>query len=48
LRLLAMYLGSAFGSFAVAVAVAAVFAAALVGLMALPTAEVMIAYAPGA
>ena len=48
LRLLAAYLGSAFGSFAVAVTVAAVFAAGLVTFLALPVAEVMIAYAPGA
>ena len=48
LRLLANYVGAAFGSFAVAVAVAAIFAAALVGFLALPVAEVMIAYAPGA
>jgi len=48
LRLLAHFLGAAFGSFAVAVAVTAVFAAGLVGILALPIAEVMIAYAPGA
>ena len=48
LRLLAAFIGAAFGSFAVAVAVTAVFAAALVGILALPVGEVMIAYAPGA
>lgn len=48
LRLLAHFLGAAFGSFAVAVAVTAAFAAILVGILALPVAEVMIAYAPGA
>ena len=48
LRLLAHFIGAAFGSFAVAVAVTAIFAAVLVGILALPVAEVMIAYAPGA
>ncbi len=48
LRLLANFIGAAFGSFAVAIAVAAVFAAGLVGILALPIGEVMIAYAPGA
>ena len=48
LRLMVNFLGSAFGSFAVAVVVAALFAAGLVGILALPVAEVMIAYAPGA
>ena len=48
LRLLANFIGAAFGSFAVAVAIAAVFAAGLVGILALPIGEVMIAYAPGA
>jgi membrane AbrB-like protein len=48
LRLLAHFLGAAFGSFAVAVAVTAVFAVGLVGILSLPVAEVMIAYAPGA
>ena len=48
LRLLADFIGAAFGSFAVAVAVTAVFAAALVGVLGLPIGEVMIAYAPGA
>ena len=48
LRMLAHFIGAAFGSFAVAVAVTAVFAAGLVGILALPIGEVMIAYAPGA
>ena len=48
LRLLANFIGAAFGSFAVAVTVTAAFAAALVGILALPIGEVMIAYAPGA
>jgi len=48
LRLLLHFIGAAFGSFAVAVAITAVFAAGLVSLLSLPTAEVMIAYAPGA
>jgi membrane AbrB-like protein len=48
LRLLLHFIGAAFGSFAVALAIAVVFAAGLVGIMGLPTAEVMIAYAPGA
>lgn len=48
LRLLANFIGAAFGSFAVAVAVTAAFAVGLVGILALPIGEVMIAYAPGA
>ena len=48
LRLLVHFIGAAFGSFAVAVVITAVFAAGLVGILSLPTAEVMIAYAPGA
>jgi membrane AbrB-like protein len=48
LRMLLHYLGAAFGSFAMAVAIAAVFAALLVQMVTLPLAEVMIAYAPGA
>jgi membrane AbrB-like protein len=48
LRLLLHFIGAAFGSFAVAVAITAAFAAGLVGILALPIAEVMIAYAPGA
>ena len=48
LRLLVNFIGAAFGSFAVAVAIAALFAVGLVEILSLPTAEVMIAYAPGA
>ena len=48
LRLLAHFMGAAVGSFAVAVVIAALFAAALLAMVPLPTAEVMIAYAPGA
>ena len=48
LRMLLHYLGAAFGSFAAALIITAIFAAGLVGLLALPVAEVMIAYAPGA
>jgi membrane AbrB-like protein len=48
LRLLAKFIGAAFGSFAVAVMISALFAAGLVGILTLPVAEVMIAYAPGA
>ena len=48
MRMLLHFIGAAFGSFAVAVAITAVFAAALVGILHLPVAEVMIAYAPGA
>jgi membrane AbrB-like protein len=48
LRMLLHFTGAAFGSFAVAVAITAVFAAGLVGILGLPVAEVMIAYAPGA
>ena len=47
-RLLLHYLGAAFGSFATAVVITAVFAALLVQMVTLPLAEVMIAYAPGA
>jgi membrane AbrB-like protein len=47
LRLLLRYLGAGFGSFAVALTIAAVFASALVAYFALPAAEVMIAFAPG-
>ena len=48
LRLLAHFIGAALGSFAVAAVIAALFAAALLAMLPLPTAEVMIAYAPGA
>lgn len=47
LRLFAHFIGAAFGSFAVAVAIAAVFGAVVIKMMALPVAEVMIAFAPG-
>ena len=47
-RMLLHYLGAAFGSFAIALTVTAMLAAGLVGLLALPVAEVMIAFAPGA
>ncbi len=46
-RLLLHYVAAAFGSFAVAVTITAIFAVGLVGILALPIAEVMIAYAPG-
>lgn len=48
LRMLLHYVGAAFGSFATAVAITAIFAAVLVQMVTLPLAEVMIAYAPGA
>jgi membrane AbrB-like protein len=48
IRMLLHFIGAAFGSFAVAVAITAVFAAILVGILHLPIGEVMIAYAPGA
>src|SRR5215475_4288900 len=47
LRLLLNFVGAAFGSFAVSVSIAAVFAAALISLLSLRAAEVMIAFAPG-
>ena len=47
LKLLARFVAAAFGSFAVAVAVAALFAAGLVTMVSVPLAEVMIAFAPG-
>jgi uncharacterized membrane protein AbrB (regulator of aidB expression) len=47
LRLFARFIGAAFGSFTVAVAIAAAFGAAVIKIMALPVAEVMIAFAPG-
>jgi membrane AbrB-like protein len=47
LRLLAHYLAAAFGSFAVAVGIAAVFAGGLIAVLSLPVADVMIAFAPG-
>jgi uncharacterized protein len=48
LRLLVHFIGAAFGSFAVAVTITAIFAVVLVEILGLPIAEVMIAYAPGA
>lgn len=48
LRMLLHYVGAAFGSFATALAITAVFAAILVQVLTVPLAEVMIAYAPGA
>jgi membrane AbrB-like protein len=46
-RLFVTYLGAAFGSFGVAVVIAALFATALLTLIKLPISEVMIAFAPG-
>ncbi len=48
LKLLLTFTGAAFGSFAVSVAIVVVFALFLVEILGLPTAEVLIAYAPGA
>src|SRR5215475_10381208 len=48
LRLLLNFVGAAFGSFAVSVSIAAVFAAVLMSVSSLRAAEVMIAFAPGA
>lgn len=47
LRMLVNFLGAAFGSFAVAVAIAASFGAVLVAVLSINVAEVMIAFAPG-
>lgn len=47
LRLLLDFIGAAFGSFAVALAVTAVFVGVLLMFVKVPVAEVMIAYAPG-
>jgi uncharacterized protein len=47
MRLLLNFIGAAFGSFAVAVTIAAVFAAGLISVLSLRAAEVMIAFAPG-
>jgi len=47
LRLLADFLGAAFGSFVLSVTIAAAFAAVLLDIFPLPVPEVMIAYAPG-
>jgi membrane AbrB-like protein len=46
-RMLLNFVAAAFGSFAVAVAISAVFAAILISLLSLRVAEVMIAFAPG-
>lgn len=48
LRMLLHYVGAAFGSFATALVITAIFAGALVQVLTVPLAEVMIAYAPGA
>jgi membrane AbrB-like protein len=47
LRLLLNFVAAAFGSFAVAVAVAALFAGVLIRVLSLHVADVMIAFAPG-
>lgn len=47
-RMLLNFAAAAFGSFAVAVAISAVFAAVLISMLSLRAAEVMIAFAPGA
>jgi uncharacterized protein len=47
LRMLLNFVGAAFGSFAVAVTIAAAFAAVLISVLSLRAAEVMIAFAPG-
>ncbi len=47
LRLLLNFIAAAFGSFAVAVTIAAVFGAGLISVLSLRIAEVMIAFAPG-
>ena len=48
LSLMIKFIGAAFGSFAVAVAIAALFAVGLISVLSLRTADVMIAFAPGA
>jgi len=48
LRLLVQYLGAGLGSFAVAIAVVAVFAWSAIGLMAFRIPDVVVSYAPGA
>lgn len=48
LRLLMNFVAAAFGSFAVAVMISAVFSVILISLLSLRVAEVMIAFAPGA
>jgi membrane AbrB-like protein len=47
-RMLMNFFAAAFGSFAVAVAISAIFAALLISMLSLRAAEVMIAFAPGA
>jgi membrane AbrB-like protein len=47
LRMLLNFVGAAFGSFAVAVTIAAAFAAVLISVLSLRAAEVMVAFAPG-
>ena len=47
MRLFMHFIGAAFGSFAVALTIAAGFGAIVIKLMALPVSEVMIAFAPG-
>jgi membrane AbrB-like protein len=47
-RMLAGYLGAAFGSFAVAIAVASGFVLVLTSVAPLPIADVVVAFAPGA
>ncbi len=47
LRLLSSYLGAAFGSIAVLLVIAGLFAAAVISVFALPAADVTIAFAPG-
>jgi uncharacterized membrane protein AbrB (regulator of aidB expression) len=47
-RMMFNFFAAAFGSFAVAVAISAVFAALLISMLSLRAAEVMIAFAPGA
>jgi membrane AbrB-like protein len=46
-RMLLNFVAAAFGSFAVAVAISALFAAVLISMLSLRAAEVMIAFAPG-
>jgi membrane AbrB-like protein len=48
LKLLLQYTGAAFGVFAVAIVISGGFAVLLLGLLDIPIAEVMVAYAPGA
>lgn len=48
IRLLLRYLGAAFGSFAVAIAVVTAFAWIAISTMALPIPDVVVSYAPGA